>query len=56
MGYHDLAPEAFLAVSVQQTNTAEDTYLFQEWLDKQAEKVNRLISIQKEKQSDSSGR
>lgn len=48
MGYHDLSPEAFLTVEVQQTNTAEDAYLFRQWLDTQAEKVNRLISLQKQ--------
>ena len=47
MGYHDLAPEAFiLSVAVQETNTAEDAFLFDKWLRENKEKTNRLISAQ----------
>ena len=49
MGYHDLRPEAFLfSVAVQQTNTAEDAFLFDKWLQENAEKTKRLISAQKQ--------
>ena len=48
MGYHDLTPEAFLTVEVQQTNTAEDAVSFREWKDKHLEKAKRLISAQKQ--------
>lgn len=43
MGYHDLAPEAFIfSVAVQETNTAEDAALFENWLKGCKEKVKAL--------------
>ena len=48
MGYHDLTPEAFLTIAVQQTNTAEDAFLFQEWLNKTTEITKRLIEDRKQ--------
>ena len=54
MGYNDLRPEAFLfSVAVQQTNTAEDAFLFDQWLQENAEKTKRLISAQIQGESDS---
>lgn len=48
MGYHDLEPEAFLfSVAVQQTNSAEEATLFEQWLEETREKVKRLASAQK---------
>ena len=45
MGYHDLEPEAFIfSVAVQQTNSAEEALLFQEWMDKMSEKTKSLTS------------
>lgn len=43
MGYHDLAPEAFIfSVAVQETNTAEDAALFENWLKGCKERVKAL--------------
>lgn len=40
MGYHDVAPEAFIfSVALQETNSAEDATEFQKWLDKCRQKV-----------------
>ena len=40
MGYHDVAPEAFIfSVALQETNSAEDANDFQKWLDNCRKKV-----------------
>ena len=44
MGYHDLEPEAFvLSVAVQQTNSAEEATLFENWLDKSMKKARAML-------------
>lgn len=45
MGYHDLAPEAFIfSVAVQETNTAEDAADYEKWLEYTRKKARSLCA------------
>jgi len=45
MGYHDLAPEAFIfSVAVQETNTAEDAAEYDKWLIDTMKKARSLCA------------